>query len=278
VVPIALGDRDALRRLAAELAPTALVHAAATGMERPRAGWAELVAANVDLPVALAEAAAAVPGCRLVHVGSALAYRPADHDLTEDDPLETLHPYGATKAAADLLVRAAAADLEVPLTVLRPVTFTGPGDEGTRLFPTLLRAAAAGEAVDLSAGTQVRGYASTRDVAAGVLAAATAPREGAATRIYNLGGGRPEALRALVERVLAALGLRVEVRFGARPAGTYEPARLVVDDARARRELGWRPTQDVAHAVWQLARASFPTLEVREPEEALSPPPTPPAT
>jgi nucleoside-diphosphate-sugar epimerase len=42
---------------------------------------------------------------------------------------------------------------------------------------------------------------------------------------------------------------------------------LVADIRRADAELGWRPRHNLAHAVWQLARESFPGLAVREPGE-----------
>jgi hypothetical protein len=44
---------------------------------------------------------------------------------------------------------------------------------------------------------------------------------------------------------------------------------LVADIAAARRELNWAPRHNLAHAVWQLARESFPELKLRQPKEYL---------
>jgi nucleoside-diphosphate-sugar epimerase len=169
------------------------------------------------------------------------------------------------------LVRSAAAEFAVPLTVLRPFSFTGLGDDRTRLFSQILRAAQQGSELALSAGTQVRDHCSARDVAAGIVRALETehgdkPRP---ARVLNLGSGRDEPLRALIEGVLAELGLDFKLTFGARPFGPFEPLHLVADIRRAGRELGWRPRHNLAHAVWQLARESFPDLKVREPKENL---------
>jgi nucleoside-diphosphate-sugar epimerase len=261
-------DRPKVGALISQFRPTAIVHCAATGMTFPRTEWFELIRFNVDLTVNLCECAATMPGCQFVFVSTGLAYRPEGRPLQEDDTLDTLHPYGASKAAADLLVRSAAAEFAVPLTVLRPFSFTGLGDDRTRLFSQILRAAQDGGELALSAGTQVRDHCSARDVAAGIVRALeTGHGDHAAARVYNLGGGRDEPLRVVIEDVLAQLGLAVPLKFGGRPLGRFEPPHLVADIHRAGRELDWRPRHNLAHAVWQLARETFPGVTVREPAE-----------
>jgi nucleoside-diphosphate-sugar epimerase len=66
--------------------------------------------------------------------------------------------------------------------------------------------------------------------------------------------------------VCQALALPVELQFGARPYPPQEPMHLVADTTRARQEFGWRAATPLAYAVWQLARAQFPALEVRCPQ------------
>lgn len=144
------GSADSLARAFASFRPDAVVHAAATGMETPRPPFLSMVEANVIVPVRLLHAAARYRGLHFVMMGTGLAYRDQGRPLREEDPLATDHPYAATKAAADLLMRSAAPALDVRLTVLRPFSFTGPGDEGTRLFPSILRAAAGGKKISLT--------------------------------------------------------------------------------------------------------------------------------
>ena len=106
------------------------------------------------------------------------------------------------------------------------------------------------------------------DIAAGILAAAF-PGEATTPRsdIYNLGSGSTQTLRTLMEDILAQLGLKVDLRFGIRNYARFEPRFLVADIARAQRELDWQPRKNLAFAVWELAQASFSTLQLKRPDE-----------
>lgn len=260
--------RQDLDPLVRAFRPTSFVHCAAGGMESPRPPLVDLLRLNVELPVELVGCTADNPGCHFVFVGSGLAYQPQGRPLRESDALGTTHPYGASKAAADILVRSVASERGVPLTVLRPFGFTGPGDDRQRLFPSLLRAAVTEGNVALSAGTQVRDHCSARDIAEGILLALDhAPEPDEPAQIYNLGSGRTDPLHDVVRGVVDELGLDVRLDFGALPFSRFEPMHLVADTTAVRTALGWQPRHNLAHAVWQLARATFPTVALREPAE-----------
>ena len=101
-------------------------------------------------------------------MSTGLVYGEQSRPCREGDPIDTLHPYGASKAAADCLLRAGAERLKRHLTVLRPFSFTGLHDGGDRLFPSLLRSAVKGEPFSMSAGTQIRDFCAVQDVAEAV--------------------------------------------------------------------------------------------------------------
>ncbi len=269
-------DKGELARIFTRFDPTTVIHCAATGMVFPKLDWFELIRFNVSVSLDLIELASKLPSpsgaCHFIYVSTGLAYRdkPKPSQMVESDPLDTAHPYGASKAAADLLLRSAAVEFGVPLTVFRPFSFTGIGDTRTRLFPSLLRAAATGETLDLSPGNQVRDHCPARDIVTGMLAALERIPPVREPAIYNLGSGEAIPLRPLIEGIVEELGLPVRLHFGARPYGNFEPMNLVADIGKARECLGWRPEHRLAHAVWELAETSFPTLRLKQPRETLS--------
>ena len=225
---------------------------------------------NVEASLQLCESVSRIPGCQFIYISSGLAYREQGRPLREEDPLGSRHPYGAIKAAADILICSAGAALGMPVIVFRPFSFSGPGDTGTRLFPSLLRAAAEGRPFPMTSGEQVRDYCPVGDIARGVSLAIRCPAgHGTGVRVLNLGSGSSLPLRPLVERVVNELKLTVQLGFGDKEPVEFEPRHLVADISRAHAELGWRPRLNLAYAVWQLGQESFPALRLRQPNQWL---------
>jgi UDP-glucose 4-epimerase len=258
-----------LAALFSRFKPTCVIHCAADGMIFPQGTWFKLMRFNVDSTLHLVELAAGQPNCHFIHVSTGLAYRNTGRPLVETDALDNLHPYGASKASADILLRSACVEFKLPLTVFRPFSFTGVNDVRTRLFPSILRAAAEERPLGLSPGDQVRDFCSARDIARAALLALPHPPAVMSPGVYNLGSGQALTVRQLTGQIVDELEIPVQLKFGERPYDIFEPMHLVADIARARRELKWRPQHRLAHAVWQLAKVSFPALKLKKPRELL---------
>jgi len=109
-IPHDLQDEQATSRLLERIKPDVIVHCAASGVRPPRSEWFEMIGFNVAGSVALFKAYCALPkSVRFVYISTGLVYRVQQRPLREDDPVGTLHPYGAGKAAADSLLLSAAA-------------------------------------------------------------------------------------------------------------------------------------------------------------------------
>lgn len=246
--------------------PDVIVHCAASGLRPPRASWFDLMHFNVESTMRLFQMNCRFDHhSRFIYISTGLVYREQGRPLREDDPIETLHPYGASKAASDSMLQAAAAEFKRPLTIVRPFAFTGVHDGGRRLFPLLLDAAVNGRTQELTAGTQIRDFCAVGDIADAVLRIIERDQQHM-IESYNLGSGRAVPLRKLIEEVCAELDLRVEMEFGKVPMHPYEPHHSVADIGHATEQLGWRPRTRLAYAVWQLAQDVAPKLKLRQPE------------
>jgi UDP-glucose 4-epimerase len=247
--------------------PDAIVHCAASGVRPSKISWFDVIDLNVSATMELFRRSCEIPDCHFIHISTGLVYDSQDRPCREGDPVATLHPYGASKAAADCLLRAGADRLNRHLTVIRPFSFTGVFDGGDRLFPSLLRSATSGEPFSMSPGTQMRDFCAVQDVAKAVcLVIEKAPE--AYGNIYNVGSGRSIPLKEIVLKVVRDLGISVDIRFGELPFHPREPMHLVADISRMK-ALGWQPKVDLSYAVWQLAQTQFPSLPAQQPKELL---------
>jgi len=245
-----LSSREVLRRLVegAEV----VIHLAAVGVQARNRQWQQMVQANVEQPLVLAEVTAEAGATRLVAVGTCLEYRgqgtlPGSRGrpgslCEEHDPLEADEPYGAAKAAGGLLIRSRARSLGLPCWYLRSAAIYGRGDDEKKVLPAAARAARLRQGFEMTAGEQVREWLHVDDAVAALLAAAVTPpaQDGAA---INVGTGEAHVLRDVVARIFELAGAPASlIHAGAYPYRAAEAHRLVMSTALARELLpAWRP-------------------------------------
>ena len=102
-------------------------------------------------------------------------------------------------------------------------------------------------------GTCERDYVHVSDLATGHLRALEALDAGPATRVYNLGTGRPHSVREVIRAVERATGRRVPTEAAPRRVG--DPAVLCASADRIGREIGWCPAyvglDEVVETAWR---------------------------
>jgi len=174
--------------------------------------------------------------------------------IHEEVPLRPLTPYGATKAACEMLLSGYAGSYGMATAAVRLTNIYGPGMAHKDSFvPRLMRAALAGDGVEVYGdGEQRRDLVHVEDVARGFLTAWTHRLRGP----MIIGAGRSVTVTELVEAARKATGRPIPVRHV--PAKAGEMPAVVVDISRAR-SLGYEPRVELADGlvgVWEDFRRS----------------------
>lgn len=260
-----LSDHASTEHIMAQESPAVIVHCAARGLRPPKETWFDLMQFNVISTMRLFQMNCRLPHpSHFIYLSTGLVYREQNRPLSEYDPLETLHPYGASKGAADAMLQAAAAEFNRRLTILRPFAFTGAHDGGNRLFPLIVEAAAEGRHLGLSSGAQIRDFCAVDDIVDAVLSVIVRPAQQLIEK-FNLGSGQRLSLRELILKICAELELKADLGFGESAMQRYEPHYSVANIDHARQVLGWEPRTNLAYAVHQLAQEIAPHLQLRMP-------------
>jgi dTDP-glucose 4,6-dehydratase len=157
-------------------------------------------------------------------------------EASEETILQPTNPYAASKAAAEMLVKAYAHSLKLPCTIVRLNNVYGPRQHTNKVIPHFCSLAFEGVPLPLhGSGDAKRCFIHASDA---VEAIAIVMSRGTKGEIYNVGGGFELTVRDLASRinVLAASsgGVR-NVRD--RP---YNDMRYLLDDSKLR-ALGWAP-------------------------------------
>jgi len=174
----------------------------------------------------------------------------------EDDPLGGDDPYGASKAACEMVVssyrRSFLSARGVAVASARAGNVIGGGDwSEDRLIPDAVRAWQAGQTLEVRRPQAVRPWQHVLEPLAGYLTLAQRLWERPALAGgYNFGPGPNDAVavRDVIELARAAYG-EGEVHYGTGGEGPHEAAWLALDAAKAEDILGVTPRLTLVQAI-----------------------------
>ena len=161
----------------------------------------------------------------------------AEGAARETDPLNPSNPYSASKAAADLLVRAYWTTHRLPVLITRSSNNFGPYQYPEKVIPLFVTNALEGQPLPLYGdGRNVRDWLYVLDNCAAIDLVLRRGRDG---EIYNIGGSTEVENIALTRRILSLLG---------RPESLIRPVtdrpghdrRYALDSGKVK-TLGWTP-------------------------------------
>ena len=201
---------------------------------------------NILGSIKLAQLAMKYSVRKFIHISSGGAaygepeYLPCD----EGHPVQPLCPYGASKYTFELYLYLFKVNYGLDYTVIRYPNVYGPrqdprGEAGVVAIFTgqMLR----GRPVTINGdGEQVRDYVYVSDCARANMMVL----EAGGGRVYNLGYGVGTTVNQIFAHLKALTGYEQDAIYG--PAKAGETYRIYLDARRARAELGWAPTIELA--------------------------------
>ena len=175
----------------------------------------------------------------------------ADLPLTEDSPLRPVTPYGAAKAAADLLALQAFLGDGLGTIRVRPFSHTGPGQSSRFVVPALaarIARAERDEIDDIPVGSldAVRDLTDVRDV---VRAYRLLAEHGAPGDVYNVCSGTGVSVQEIADRLLERATRRIQLVTDPELVRPVEVPRLVGSNQRLREATGWAPEIPLAQTL-----------------------------
>jgi GDP-4-dehydro-6-deoxy-D-mannose reductase len=201
------------------------------------------------------------PSARLLVVSSSEVYgmvREQEQPIPETRPLQPPNPYGASKAAAEIvsLQSALAGDLEV--VIARSFNHTGPGQSTRFALPNWaaqLGRMARGEAEPVLRVGNLEARRDLLDVRDVVRAYRLLLESGESGGVYNVCSGEAHRLREVVEMMVEISGTGARIEVETERLRPVDIALLVGDPSRIR-QLGWSPRIALRQTVADLLDAA----------------------
>jgi dTDP-glucose 4,6-dehydratase len=238
-----VADRSLVMKLVAEGRFDAIINfAAESHVDRSIMDATPFLHTNVLGTQCLLDAARLAGTPRYIQVSTDEVYgtlQPEDPAFTETTPLAPNSPYAASKAGADLLVRAAHHTFGLNTVITRCSNNYGPYQFPEKLIPLFITNAMAGLSLPVYGdGRQVRDWIHVLDHCRGIDAALRCGRAG---EVYNF-GGRSERYNIDVTCAILALCGKAESLIQYVTDRPGHDRRYAINCTKAESELGWFPT------------------------------------
>lgn len=249
LVEVDIRDADAMRGVFRDTVPEAVFHIAARAGVRPSLQDPHAyVDVNMHGTLNVLDAAREFGRPRLLVASTSSVYgSDTEVPFREDAALNSIaSPYAASKLGMEALCHVYSAVHGLRILTFRLFTVYGPRQRPDMAIHRFTRLIDTGEPIELYAHARsYRDYTYVDDIVSGFVAGMAC--DAAPWCVFNLGGGRPTDLRALVAEIEAALGRRAMVRE--LPPADGDVPRTLADITRARELLGYDPEVTVQEGV-----------------------------
>lgn len=245
-------DADLVRRTISEQDWDAVIHLAAiaspgAAAREPDIAWAVNVLGTFNIADAIRRHA---PQTRLIFAGSSEVYGKSLADspepVNEATLLQPLSSYGATKAAADIMLAQMASE-GLDAVRFRPFNHTGPGQAPIYVFSAFAR-----QIVRIEKGWQEpvlrtgnldvwREFLDVRDVVRAYTVAALGKAPETRGEAINLATGKPVRIGDMLDHMIGASRAKISIETDPTLVRAGEIRMVTADVAKAERLLGWKP-------------------------------------
>jgi nucleoside-diphosphate-sugar epimerase len=234
-----LREGQMVRQLVRECQPSKIYHLAAVGVTEPDVDPLLAVQVNVMGTLNLLEALKETECDCFVNTGTCYEYGHNTPPMREDQMVDPISAYAASKSAAGLFCNLYHRTRGYPIVTVRPFTVYGPRQSERALIPQTILSALRGEDFEMTGGEQTRDFTYVDDVVEGYLRASLSKKAIGPT--INLGTGEEHAIKDVVLKVLELMGSPMRPLIGALPYRPGEIRRLYADNSKARELLDWKP-------------------------------------
>ena len=179
--------------------------------------------------------------------------------FTETTPLAPNSPYSASKASADMVVRAYHNTFGLPVNITRCSNNYGPYQFPEKLIPLMIHNAQNDKALPVYGdGMQVRDWLHVKDHCAAIW---TVLQKGRIGEVYNVGGNNEKANIEIVKLILQQLGKPESLIEYVQDRPGHD-RRYAIDNTKITTELGWQPEymfeQGIAETIdWYLQNSEW---------------------
>lgn len=199
-------------------------------------------AANIEPALATMQIAKMLGCTRWIGTGSQAEYGPLNKPISEKEPTEPSTLYGAAKLSTCLLSQIFGKQIGIGTAWGRIFSTYGPEDNPGWMLVDLIKKILRGQRPMLTMGEQIWDYLYVDDAAEALRYLGNTPN---ASGIYNIGSGRSQTIRSIVEMVRDMIDPDFPLVFGEIQYRPDQVMHLEASIDKIHKETGWYPKTEL---------------------------------
>ena len=245
-------DPPSLSAISSEICPQIIFHLATYGVYPDQTDMLRMSHVNVFGLTNLLTALDGVDFECFINTGTAIEYGFKKVPMKETDVLEPNNFYGATKAAATLLLQAYAIRHNRKVITLRPFYVYGPGERETRLIRTIIQSALEETELKLTSLDETRDFVFIEDLLNAYLLTASDQIKG--SHIVNIGTSIETSFKSVIDIIEDLTHKKLKISEGAYERRPWSSNCWAADSSKARQLLNWSPTYTLREGISQVLK------------------------
>ena len=247
-----LRDYNKLKCVISRIKPEIIYHTATFGGRPSQKDAIRIVQTNIIGTINLIKACKKFGFDLFVNTGSSSEYGIKEKNMQEEDLLEPVNDYGASKSAATQYCQAIAKNEDLPIVTLRLFSPYGSYEESARLIPSVILSCLRRKRPKISSPNFVRDFVYIQDVLDAYAKLSEIPQLGG--EIFNIGSGKQCTIGDVANKIIELSGYGIELETGMPQGWPNEPKKWVADISKADDILGWKPRYDLEDGLAETIR------------------------
>lgn len=238
-------DQESLIKFLKKIKPKAIFHLAAHGAYPIQLDLNKMIDVAIKGTLNLLFASKNIDYDIFVNTGSSSEYGLKKRSMKEDDLLEPVTFYAATKASSTLLCQVFAKQYKKNVVTYRPFSVFGPYEEPTRFIPTIIRNAFSDKPIDLTESEIRHDFIYIDDVVDAYIASIK-NKNNLRAKIINLGSGKQYSNMEVAKMILRLTKSNSKIRKQKYSNRSWDSGYWLANTKVSAELLGFKPNTNLS--------------------------------
>ena len=231
-------EHKKIGKIIKKIKPKTIFHLAAYGSYPHQKNFNKIKSINYNSSINLLNECSKYKFAKFINTGSSSEYGNKTKKMKENDKLEPISYYGLFKAAFTLYAQTKAKKENLPIVSVRPFHVYGPGEEATRMIPTIIQYLGRNVCPPLVSPKITRDMIYIDDVIKFYIM--TSVKKNINGQIFNIGSGKKYSIETIFEELKKIMHSKTKAKWSTMKNRDHDNKIWYADMSKTKRKFKFK--------------------------------------